>query len=334
MNRNLDFAFYNESWYFWLQDNLEAQNLMKRNKVLLSRSIKLSSDRTREAYRTWGNLYADFNDHPKSLVKLKRALAIKPNSSRIIQEVADVLNILKRHEEALVHHKKALELTTDRISVHSQFLKTIQLLEKFEDFESYYEEFLNHHPAQRTNSNFYYAKAEALVGLQKHDLSLKNYKKALEINPDDFNTAFQYGMALYHEGFMKEALQAFERVVVLEPTNKHAYNNVAFLNYNLGHIHEAIAALEYIVENDLEIYATYSNLILMNYHVHQNQEAIMHFYEKLKAYIASDYDILKQIYNEDLRLTELKLTEDLDEETKDFNLKKLSGLKLVISLIG
>ncbi len=334
MNKNLDFAIYNESWHLWLQDNPEAQSLMKKNKVLLSRSIKLSSDRTREAYRTWGNLYADFNDYPKSLVKLKRALAQKPNSSGIIQEVADMLNLLKMHEKALSYQKKALELTTDRVSVHSQFLKTIKLLDKLEDFEIYYEEFLNHHPAQRINSNFYYAKAEALVGLQKHAHSLESYKKSVELDPDDHNAYFQYGMALYHESFMKEALNAFEKVVVLEPTNKHAYNNVAFLNYNQGHINEAISALEYIVENELEIYATYSNLILMNFHVHQNQEAIMHFYEKLKPYIDADYEILIQIYNEDLRLTEQKLTEELDDETKDFNLKKLSGLKLVLSLIG
>lgn len=334
MDKNLDFDLYSRQRNSWYLMNLPVHKERDRNRVILSRSIKLSSNKTFAAYRYWGKSCSDCNDHEKGLLKFKRALAINPEAWEIAQETADSLKNLNRLEEALVYAQKALEFGPDGKFVHTRFLQILQMLEKLDDFESYYKQLLNLYPLRGISPNFYYAKAEALVGLNKYAFSLPSYKKAVELAPEHSHYHFQYGMALYYEGLWSDALEIFERVVALNPTNKLAYNNVAFLNYNLGHIKEAIDALEYIVENDLEIYATYSNLILMNYHLHQNKEEIMPYYEKLKRYIESDYSTLKFIYNEDLKLTELRLAENLDEETREWNLRKLSGLKLVISLIG
>jgi len=139
---------------------------------------------------------------------------------------------------------------------------------------------------------------------------------------------------LFIKTFYQEALREFDKVIELDPFHHIAYNNSAFMKYNLGNVSEAISDLESVIENNREIYATYSNMILCKYHLNPNEEVIQPYIEKLRLDIASNGENLKKIYNQDLQLAEKKLTENLDEETKEFNLRRLSGVKFVLSLIG
>jgi len=165
-------------------------------------------------------------------------------------------------------------------------------------------------------------------------LLLKALKKAVELSPDKPYFHFVYGMTLYREGYYQEALSEFEKVVILEPEDEIGHNNVAFVNYNLGNIQEAIDQLEYFIENDLKSYATYSNMILFKYHLTQTEDAIQPDFERFKAEITpSDLNLLKIFYNEDLQRTERKLEEKVDENTKDFQLRKIQSLKMVLSVL-
>lgn len=160
----MDFDFYYDRRNYWFQRNLSLDKARDRNKLALMRSVKLSSNKIYAAYRAWGNSYSDLSDHEKGLAKLKRALAIKPEAWETSQEIVHSLKSLNRLEEALVYSQKVLEFGPSGKFVHVQLLELLQMLGKFDDFELYYEEYLNRYPVRRESPNFHFNKAEALVG--------------------------------------------------------------------------------------------------------------------------------------------------------------------------
>jgi len=327
MNKEIDYQFYSAKW---------NHQTPKGKEVSFTRALKLDLDqiKTRNVYKSWGDLYEDLHDHPKSLLKFKRVLVIDPNSDQIANQIASSLEKLNMPEEALVYSFKALKITPTSYGAHKNVLQRLKRLNKFEELESQSEEFLNKNPTIRNNSTFHYIQAEMLTRENEYLLALPSYRKAIEISPYSASFHFQYGMALYHETFYQEALREFDKVIELDPFHHIAYNNSAFMKYNLGNVSEAISDLESVIENNREIYATYSNMILCKYHLNPNEEVIQPYIEKLRLDIASNGENLKKIYNQDLQLAEKKLTENLDEETKEFNLRRLSGVKFVLSLIG
>jgi len=333
MDKDLDYECYSTKW----DDSTPSYQQRNYNKVLFSRAIKLSSSNPDLVYLYWGNQYLDLDDHSNTIRKFKRVIAIDQNDYQTTMKIAALLEKADKHEEALIYFFQALNISPTLFEAHTRILGIFKLLDRFKEVEPQYQKFLNASSKIQSNpifhSVFYFAKAEALIEFNEYPAALPNYQKAIEISSDKPDFHFQYAMALYHETFYQEALEEFERVVQIQPTHDNAFNNAAFMKYNLSNVAEAISDLESIIENNREIYTTYSNMILFKYHLEQNEDVIQPYIERLKPYLAFDGQILKEIYEDDMQLAERKLTEDLDEKTKDFNLRRLSGLKFVLSLI-
>jgi len=189
--------------------------MLRQYLVKFSRAIKLSPKKSAKIYIGWANVSEELNDYPNRLIKLKRALAINPRQHKYIQCVVDCLKHLNKHEEALMYTKKKLELDPCRIPFHKDLLQALQA--QSEDFESHYEAFLSLHPENRTNSEFYFAKARAFIELNEYPSALESYKKTVELYPDNYEFHFNYGLALYHEECFEEALSEFEQLLELTP---------------------------------------------------------------------------------------------------------------------
>jgi len=74
-------------------------------------------------------------------------------------------------------------------------------------------------------------------------------------------------------------------------------------------------------------------MVLFRYHLYQTEDVIQPSIEKFKARLPYEKGKLRTFYQKDLQRAEQKLKGDLDEKTKDFQLRKQSGIKLVLSLI-
>jgi len=334
MDKTLDEDYYLSKRIRRTQDNPDPLNATNLNKVLFSRAIKLSSEPTADAYRLWANLLTDLDDHPHAIIKLEKALAIDQNSWPIAQDLGESLCSLNKHTQALDCFRKALGFAPHIISLHKNFIKTLEALGKLEDLESQYEDFLKLYSENRNNSYFFYAKAEALLELDKYSQSLASYKKTLEYFPNNSTLHFHYAKVLYYEGNFAESLKELKKVVKLDPTNRHAHNNVPFLNYNLGNVNQAIIEYDDVINNGQETYCTYLGMILAKYHLEQKKEAAEPYRKKLEYYKRTKREMLRNVCQKELDLTVQKLAEPLAQEKRNFFERKLSGVKFLLSLVG
>jgi tetratricopeptide (TPR) repeat protein len=70
--------------------------------------------------------------------------------------------------------------------------------------------------------------------------ALQLYDKILQINPTDIHALNYKGLALASLGHYDEAIQWYDKVLKIDPTNVSALNNKGVALYNLGHYDEAI----------------------------------------------------------------------------------------------
>ncbi len=334
MDKTLDEEFYLSKRIKRIQDNPDPLNATYLNKVLFSRAIKLFSDPTADAYRLWANLDSNLNDHPHAIIKLQKALAIDPNSWPIAQDLGESLYSLNKFPQALDFFIKAMGIAPHMILLHKNFIKTIESLGKLEDLEPQYEDFLELYPENRDNYYFYYAKAEALLELEKYSQSLSSYKKTLEFFPNNATLHFHYAKVLYYEGNLAESLKELQLVVQLDPMNRDALNNIPFLMYNLGSVKQAIIEYENMLNSWFETYCTYFGMILAKYHLEQNKKVAVPYRKKLEYYKRTNLEKLRSVYQKELELTMQRLTGSLDENQRDFFERKLKGVKFVLSLLG
>lgn len=329
MDKTLDEEFYGQR----IRNNLENRPAANSDKVMLSRVIKVSSDHIVQGYEFWASMDKNQGDYPRCVLRLKKALAMTPDDWRIAEQLGKCLSEFGCHSKALNYFIRALGICPTSISVHENFIKTLESLGKSEEIESHYEDFLNQNPEIRTDDLFYYMKTKALLNLDKYALCLLNAKKALELRPKDANIHILCSQALYYQGNLSESLQEIERALLLSPEDHSTRNNVFFLKYNLGQVKEAIMGFEEAIEKRRATDYTYFNLIVAQYHLHHNEDVIKPHIEKLKHYKRKNLETLQKTYRKELTLTEKKLTEQLDETQRDFFERKFKGVKFVLSFI-
>jgi serine/threonine-protein kinase len=96
--------------------------------------------------------------------------------------------------------------------------------------------------------------------LQKNDLALQEFQKALEINPRDAEAII--GMAGTYEkmGRLKDAEENFTRAAALRPDYWDGYNDLGAFYQRQGRLAEAIAQYRRVIELTPDNAVAYSNL--------------------------------------------------------------------------
>jgi len=331
MNKDRDFQIYQE---------LEAQvDPLHKKKVVYSRILKLSSTKSSTSYEKLGVTFArsGIEQLEKCLIPFKRAIIINPQKAIAHTALINAFFRLKKENEAFSAMKRALCLSPRDHILHSFMIRTFQERATLEDLESFYQQTANMITDKKLVPDLFYQCAQTLTKLNQYPQALISYKKAIEtrvVDEPEYIHHYQYGMALYHEGFFEEAIVQFEHAWRLNPAKNLAKNNIAYLHYCLGRVQKAFEEFEYIIENGLEMYATYSNFLVVLHHLDKDEETTNKYKDRLQPYIQSKRHTLIDIYKEELRQVELRLQGDIDEENKEFYTKKLQGLNRVISLIN
>jgi len=331
MDKNRDFDIY-----FNNDDILDIdRDLIYRRKVLHSRILKLSSAKSKFSYGVMGIALSNSAKPQESVFPLQKAAIINPTYSKIQIRLAESLLKLGKVNEGLDSLKKALSFSPQAGPLHRLLIEILEENHRLEDLDSFVKEIARVITDQTALQDFYIVNAETLLHCNKYPQALASYHKAIEANSvmEDYYH-YNYGLALYHEGLFEEAIVQFEHAWKLNPTEKLAFNNIVHINYCLGRIEKALEGYEEIFKNGLEVHYTYSNYILVLYHLDKDEEVINKYKDLLQPYIQSHGHILLKLYQEELRITQATLEKDsIDEETKEFNRRKLQGINLLLSLL-
>ena len=82
------------------------------------------------------------------------------------------------------------------------------------------------------------------AGLGEHDDAVKDYEKALTINPDYFKAHFNLGGTLQELDKLDLAIKSYERAIKIEPNYAEAHNNLGNVFKDFGKFDEAIKSYE------------------------------------------------------------------------------------------
>jgi general secretion pathway protein A len=87
-----------------------------------------------------------------------------------------------------------------------------------------------------------YNRALALYREGLLDEAVEAYREALRINPGNASAHYNLGLALYHKGLLDEAIQAYRQALRINPENVNAHTNLGIALYRKGLLDEAIEA--------------------------------------------------------------------------------------------
>jgi serine/threonine protein kinase/tetratricopeptide (TPR) repeat protein len=181
------------------------------------------------------------NTNPAEAVGFYRAaLAIRPGTSAVYNNLGSSLADLKRLDEAIDAYHKAIELDSKNAGLpYSNLGKTLhdqgKVAEAVEAF----------HKAIEIDSKAAYAYiglGELYEGQKKWQESINAYQKGIEIDPNRADDHNRLGIALYRHGNFKEAANAYQKAIAIAPNYADAHCNLGLALLRLGKLNEAVAA--------------------------------------------------------------------------------------------
>ena len=326
-----DYRVYDNQYEQLIPD----EHSLQKRKIIHTRLLKLPLFGGKRFYEKIGAELLESGEFQESLIPLKRATIINPHGSKAWVDLATAFLNLEKENEAFSSIEKALCISPSAPRLHNFVIKVFDERNRLGDLGFFYQEVEKVLTDKKSIPVLYYESAETLVSCNKYSQAFEMYQKAIEADSMKSDYHYQYGMALYHEGVFEEAIVQFEHVMRLDPTNKLACNNIAYFHYCVGRVEKAREKYEDIIEKGFDMYATYSNFIVVLSHLEEDEEVIEKYKALFMPHIQSDGHLLRMIYKEALRITEVLLQkDDIDEETREFNTKKLQGTNLILSLLN
>ncbi len=332
MDKETDSDIYFSSKMYW-QNRFQ----LTERKVYQTRMLKLCPYQYSSIYKEIGKTLLDSGQSQKAIIYLEKAIMIKPDDSRISFNLAKALLEVQKEEECFSCLKKAFSFSPKDWDLHSFLIKTLEQLDRFGEIESFYQQTIDQLPDPKDPPLFYFESAQVLTHYNKYSQALQSFKKAIEsgIKQDD-NFHRKYAMALHlGGGEFEEAIVQYEKALILNPANKFTSNHKAFLHYCTGRVKKALEELEIITESGFGVYVTYSHFLLIMYHLDQDERVINNYKNLVQPYLRTNTLVLRRLYKDEVKVTERILDkDDIDEETREFNEKKLEALDMILSFIN
>jgi superkiller protein 3 len=111
---------------------------------------------------------------------------------------------------------------------------------------------------------------------------MAEWKKALELDPEDGKANYNLGLDLMGDGRLDEAIPHFQKAVEVIPDFADAQNNLGFVLLQKGKVDEAIPHLQKAVEANPDFAKAQNNLGIALAQTGKVDDAILHFEEALQ----------------------------------------------------
>jgi tetratricopeptide (TPR) repeat protein len=279
------------------RDGDQAQDLERYNDAIISATRALDIDPNNKdaknskasALNARGHIKHNIRDYQGALQDLDVAIEINPQEKLYYANKATILNRLKSYDKAIISAEEAL-----RLDPNYQIAKDMKALalnargnSKYNanDYQGAlqdYEDAIEIKPKEK----LYYAKAYALIQLNRYDEAILAVEEALRIDPN-YKKVFvlnMMGVIKFNANDYQGALQDFEAAIEINPQEKLYYANKADALIQLKHYDEAIFAVEKALRLD------------PNYQIAKDMKALALYARGNSKYNAKDYQGALQDY--------------------------------------
>lgn len=146
-----------------------------------------------------------------------------------------------RHDEAIVHHEKAIALKPDYAPAYNNLGATLRAAGRLDDAVARYRQALELKPDFASAS---YNLANALLEQGKAGDSVESFRRSLQANPNSVEAHNNLGTALAARGDIAEAIAEFRAAIAVDDRSVHAHRNLGNMLYDRGDRAEGLAHLE------------------------------------------------------------------------------------------
>lgn len=184
-----------------------------------------------------GNIYVTYEDFDSAVFCYEKVLEYKPDFLRARLNLAIILaEEFHYYERALSEYKKVID--------YSPFIIKVPIIYNNEHYVNVNKAtaWYNMGLAYKGQSLLYgYKPNISRVYLEK---AADSYKKALKIDPDNYDTNYNLGLTLHLLGLQTEATEAYCKAINISPLNYEAHYNLAILFRDSRNFVESVVELE------------------------------------------------------------------------------------------
>lgn len=223
--------------------------------------------------------YLERGDYSKALKAAKTGYKQYPYSIDLLNEIASILIETGRSIEASDYIEKAEVLAPNDPDV--LMLKGVIHLdqEQFDEAIVCFEKLV---PLSQDKSEVYYHLGMAYFGKNESELSIANFKLAIQTDSRNDEAVFDLVNVLDSLDMLEETLPFYEELIDKDPYNHVAWYNLGIVNDRLGKYQEAINAYEYALTIDEEFSSAYYNMACSYMALAMYSKAIDSFQDALK----------------------------------------------------
>jgi len=183
------------------------RNAVYASELLMWEDILTKRPDNPRALTAVGTAYLDRGKLPEGETLIRRAIALKPDSTEAHYQLGRRYAVQRQHDQALQQFKNASQLGL-------------------------------------VDADLYAHMGQSATVLAEYDKSIEYLEQALELEPDHVTALMHYGNALFHAQRPEEAVESFKRVVELDPSNVEAHKQYSVMLAVVGRTEEALAACD------------------------------------------------------------------------------------------
>jgi HemY protein len=161
---------------------------------------------------------------------IRRALDFDRENADALYELAAVLRVLKRYDEALELLERHRRLVPGDVQVLADIGRCLSGLRRFAEAESTLRRALD----GLDDANTRYDLGLALDRMDRFAEAIVEYQRALERNPNHRDALNNLGVVYGRLGKLNEAARQFEHLVAIEPGNADAHANLGVISIARG----------------------------------------------------------------------------------------------------
>ena len=223
-NEVLEQQKIDEGWKAWENKNFEQAF------ELFNEAIQLNPN-DYKGYYGRGTVNFDLRNYHQSIKDFDKAIQYNPNIAGIYNNRGNVYFDALDFDKALEDYTKAIQLDSNLSFAYSNRGKTYMSLRKYDDaivdLKTAIKIDPNCIPAYHNLANYY----DYVVF--NGEEAIKNYSKAIQLEPDNFYTYYERGVCYYNLGNYEMAVNDFSILIQFEPNNGGLY-------YERGCYYEAL----------------------------------------------------------------------------------------------
>ena len=180
--------------------------------------------------------------------------AVKKSASGYLEsqmQIAENFTRMEQNEDALATLKSASSSHANWPEVHVAMGDLLRQLKRYEDAIEAYDAALELYPEDRSaNWAAYYMRGIALERAKRWDRAEQDFRKALELNPDNPGVLNYLGYSYLDRGEnLHEARRLIEMAFEKKPTDGYIIDSLGWAMYVMGEFEDAVLQLEKAVES-------------------------------------------------------------------------------------